>query len=405
VSGDSHNIDSSAILSWSILTGEGIHVSGPTSQSILAGYNHVVKGAQGCLVMGSAAQLTKPTTESVVNGTGNVTADSSAFSIVSGAYNQFGGNSQLLVGQYLINRTPVGTVLGMCNVDFATLPYSGQQATNIPNLDKYPLFALGNSNDNHGVIRSNAMTVLYNGRTQINTTGHNTTLSQVAVTPKAALDVVSTNTGVLLPRLTNAQRNAIVSGDLVNGLLLYNTDSSAFQYYNGASWTSVGSGASGSSSGHWMYNNGQQFDSVNSVAIGTSQVPTGYMLAVKGSGLFTHLQVKSVANWPDYVFEKKYQLRTIEDLEAYIDRNKHLPDIASVAKVNAEGIDLGANQAAILKNVEELTLHLIEENKQLKAQNAKTAELEKKVADQDARFTELQKQIDALKGLINKSNN
>jgi hypothetical protein len=127
------------------------------------------------------------------------------------------------------------------------------------------------------------------------------------------------------------------------------------------------------------------------------------MLAVKGSGLFTHLQVKSVANWPDYVFEKKYKLRTLEDLESYIDRYKHLPDVVSVARVNSEGVDLGANQAAILKNVEELTLHLIEENRQLKAQNAKTAELEKKVAEQDARFNGLQTQIDALKELLNKT--
>jgi hypothetical protein len=122
------------------------------------------------------------------------------------------------------------------------------------------------------------------------------------------------------------------------------------------------------------------------VAIGTNQAPTGYMLAVKGSGIFTHLQVKSVANWPDYVFEKKYQLRTLEDLAAYIERHKHLPDVASVAKVNAGGVDLGANQAAILKNVEELTLHLIEENRQLKAQNE--------------HINDLQRQIDELKQLL-----
>ena len=148
------------------------------------------------------------------------------------------------------------------------------------------------------------------------------------------------------------------------------------------------------------------------LAIGTSQIPTGYMLAVKGSGLFTHLQVKSVANWPDYVFEKKYQLGTLEDLETYIEKHKHLPDVASLAKVNAEGVDLGANQAAILKNVEELALHLIGENKQLKSQSAKTAELQQKLADQNkqineqnARFADLQRQIDALKALLNKPNN
>ena len=48
----------------------------------------------------------------------------------------------------------------------------------------------------------------------------------------------------LAARLTNAQRNAIATGDLQNGLLLYNTDSSAFQYYNGSAWNSVASSSS-----------------------------------------------------------------------------------------------------------------------------------------------------------------
>ncbi|MBS1602093.1 MAG: hypothetical protein JST42_05445 [Bacteroidetes bacterium] len=404
VSGDLHNLDSTAILTWSILTGESIHVSGWTDHSILAGYGHFVKGSSDCLITGSSNQITKPMLVSLINGFVNSTADSAAGSLVSGAYNQFGGNSQLLAGQYLINRTPFGASLGNSNVDFSTLPYTGQRGSAAAGLDRYPLLVLGNGNTD-GVVRSNAMTVLYNGRTQINTTGFGQTLTQTAVTPKAALDVVSTNTGVLLPRLTNAQRGAIASGDLQNGLLLYNTDSSVFQYYNGSVWNSMGSSISGATSGHWMYSNGLQYDSINSVAIGTSQAPAGYMLAVKGSGLFTRLQVKSIANWPDYVFEKKYQLKTLEDLAAYIERYKHLPDVVSVAKVNAEGVDLGANQAAILKNVEELTLHLIEENRQLKVQSEKAAELEKKVAGQDERFIELQKQIDALKGLINKTIN
>ncbi|WP_431213459.1 Ig-like domain-containing protein [Puia sp. P3] len=407
--GDINTMDSLTWFENCLIATEGSHFAASMvemDKTIMYGFGNQISGSiSSSLVGGSGNYVTKPMDISLINGFQNVTMDTTRGAIIGGANNQYGGLSQLAAGQFLVNRTPYGTALGNGNVDFAALPYTGIRGTTVPNIGSYPLLAVGNSKDNNGATRSNAFTILYNGRTQINTTGFANALNQSAVTPKAALDVVSTNTGVLLPRLTTAQRNAIVSGDLQNGLLLYNTDSSAFQYYNGAAWNSVGSGAAGSSSGHWTYNNGLQYDSVNSVAIGTNSVPTGYMLAVKGSGIFTHLQVKSVANWPDYVFEKKYQLRTLEDLETYIGRYKHLPDVASVAKVNAEGIDLGANQATILKNVEELTLHLIEENKQLKAQGAKATELEKKVADQDARFVELQRQIDALKALINKTNN
>lgn len=60
----------------------------------------------------------------------------------------------------------------------------------------------------------------------------------------AKLNVKSTTKGVLFPTMNTAQQNAIVSP--ASGLLIYNYDSSAFRYYNGAAWTSIGSGSGGS---------------------------------------------------------------------------------------------------------------------------------------------------------------
>ena len=220
---------------------------------------------------------------------------------------------------------------------------------------------------------------------------------------------VYSNGGVLLPRLTSAQRNAIASTNLQNGLLLYNSDSSLFQYYNGSAWNSVCTNNGGS--GRWLFNGtaNTAYDSTDNIAIGTSQAPAGYKLAVKGSALFTRVQVVALGNWPDYVFKRGYRLRSLDELEIYIDKHKHLPEIVSAAKVGAEGVDLGANQAAMLKKVEELTLYLIDENKQLKLQNSQIAEQNKKIAEQDrqiteqnARFQEQQRQIDELKALLKK---
>ena len=50
----------------------------------------------------------------------------------------------------------------------------------------------------------------------------------------AMLDVQDTTRGVLLPRLTNAQRDA--SASPATGLVIYNTENKALQIYNGASW-------------------------------------------------------------------------------------------------------------------------------------------------------------------------
>lgn len=53
----------------------------------------------------------------------------------------------------------------------------------------------------------------------------------------AALDITSTNKGVLLPRMTSAQRNAIPSP--AEGLLVYNLDCKELNYYNGTTWQSM----------------------------------------------------------------------------------------------------------------------------------------------------------------------
>jgi hypothetical protein len=54
----------------------------------------------------------------------------------------------------------------------------------------------------------------------------------------AALDITSTTKGLLIPRMTTAQRLAIASP--VAGLMIYQTDVTAgFYYYNGSSWAIV----------------------------------------------------------------------------------------------------------------------------------------------------------------------
>jgi hypothetical protein len=54
----------------------------------------------------------------------------------------------------------------------------------------------------------------------------------------AALDITSTTGGLLVPRMTETQRDAI--SPAATGLMIYQTDGTAgFYYYNGSSWSEV----------------------------------------------------------------------------------------------------------------------------------------------------------------------
>ena len=357
--------------------GEQLHFIGAGNsyiRSFIGGQaNQLAGSVNTSMIYSQGLHTSKPVNMDMIIGYEQQTLDTSFLSLISGTRIQFGGIGQLTSGQFLINRSPYGTVLGNANVDFSSLPTTGLQGTAVANIGSYPLFVLANSaeNGNSGLnstttAHSNAMTVLYNGRTQINTTGLNADLAQAAVTPKAALDVVSTNTGVLLPRLTNAQRNAIVTGDLQNGLLLYNTDSSVFQYYNGSAWNSVGSGAGSGGSGRWQFAGGTVFDSTDNVGIGTSDTK-GYKLAVNGNAIFTKIKVRTFGLWPDYVFGPDYHLPSLPELEKYIRAHQHLPDLPAATEVDKDGQDIGANQQLLLKKVEELTLYVIDLNKKVEA--------------------------------------
>lgn len=210
------------------------------------GYNWVSGAIKSSVLAGTSQRLYNNDEGSVWSGFYNVNAAKTSRNVTGGSVNTMGSANQLTVGNYLVNRSFSATSIGNSNVDFTSLPFNDIDSIfgTAHNIQKnYLLFSLGNSNAKYGATRSNALTVLYDGRTQINTTGFDNNLTESDVTPKAALDIVSNNTGVLLPRLTTTQRNNIVSSDLHNGLLLYNTDSTSFEYYNGSLWKTFGSTA------------------------------------------------------------------------------------------------------------------------------------------------------------------
>lgn len=69
--------------------------------------------------------------------------------------------------------------------------------------------------------------------------------------------------------------------------------------------------------------------------------------------------------WPDYVFAKKYKLPTLQEVENQIKTNGHLVNIPSAIEVENNGVLLGEMNKKLLEKVEELTLYIIQMNKEI----------------------------------------
>lgn len=104
------------------------------------------------------------------------------------------------------------------------------------------------------------------------------------------------------------------------------------------------------------------------VGIGTPLTtnPNGYRLAVNGKIGAKDVQVEvASATWPDYVFSTNYNLPSLAEVAEYIQANKHLKEVPSAEQIEKEGHSLGEMDKILLKKIEELTLYLIQQQKQI----------------------------------------
>jgi hypothetical protein len=83
--------------------------------------------------------------------------------------------------------------------------------------------------------------------------------------------------------------------------------------------------------------------------------------------------------WADYVFEKDYKLMPLNELDQFINQNGHLPEVPTTKEAIDNGIELKQMNILLLKKVEELTLHLIDQNKELKSQKEEISILKKQM--------------------------
>lgn len=116
------------------------------------------------------------------------------------------------------------------------------------------------------------------------------------------------------------------------------------------------------------------YDHNGNVGIGTSDTH-GYQLAVNGT-IHTKEVLVDLNNWPDYVFKPTYQLQPLPEVQNFINQNHHLPGMPSADEVEKDGVNLGEMNKALLKKVEELTLYLLEQQKQIDELKKKQEEKE-----------------------------
>ena len=155
--------------------------------------------------------------------------------------------------------------------------------------------------------------------------------------------------------------------------------------------------------GSWNWVSNMVLRSNGNVGIGTTNPDS--KLTVNGAVHSQEVLVDvDAGTGPDYVFEEDYNLISLEETKAYIETNKHLPEVPSDKVMESEGLELRNMSLLLLKKIEEMTLHQIElmetvknQNEKLTAQNSNMIEQNAKIENQNTKIELLQKEIEALK--------
>lgn len=103
-----------------------------------------------------------------------------------------------------------------------------------------------------------------------------------------------------------------------------------------------------------------------------------FMLFVEKGVLAEDHAVLASGVWlADYVFDSEYKMRSLEEMEAYVKENKHLPEVISQRELDEKGY-FSVNEMLVgqLQNLEELVLHTIAQEEKIKSLEAQIAELE-----------------------------
>lgn len=122
------------------------------------------------------------------------------------------------------------------------------------------------------------------------------------------------------------------------------------------------------------YNSGNKIKNISlfsngQVSIGSDvqDLTQNVLFTVKGGIHAREIIVDLNAPLADFVFHPTYTLMPLPEVEQYVKTNSHLPEMPSAAEVSKNGMNMGEMQNKLLQKVEELTLYIIEQQKQIEA--------------------------------------
>lgn len=93
------------------------------------------------------------------------------------------------------------------------------------------------------------------------------------------------------------------------------------------------------------------------------------LMELDNNGLLYAREIKvNLDAWPDYVFDAGYQLMPLSELQTFIQKNNHLPNVPSACEMEEHGINVAKSNVMLMEKVEELTLYLLQMKEQLNTQ-------------------------------------
>ena len=131
--------------------------------------------------------------------------------------------------------------------------------------------------------------------------------------------------------------------------------------------------------GEWQADNMLSFQAntynftTGNVGIGTTS--PSYKLDVNGTIRANEIIVNTTG--ADFVFADDYQLRPLSEVKAFIQENKHLPEIQSAQEMQENGVGVNELQTQLLQKIEELTLYLIQQEQTIQELRQEVEQLKK----------------------------
>jgi hypothetical protein len=163
-----------------------------------------------------------------------------------------------------------------------------------------------------------------------------------------------------------------------------------------------------------MINGSHTIDYNNTGAPGSEQFrinhvdgdPQELSLDRAGNLIITGTLTTATSTIPDYVFAEDYKLLSLEELKAFIEKEKHLPNIPSESEVEAQGnrVDLSVFQMLLLEKIEELTLYTLQQQQTIDQQAEEIADLKAHKTKMESLETQLA-ELSQLVSALNKTHN